>query len=270
MQEQDVKTTEGQDAETKPFDVESGDISWSASINKVAAALAKAQGQMVAAAKDSDNPFFRSRYADLASCWEACRTPLSVNELSVVQLPATAYLTSPEPYEWTSKQNEKRFGVRAVTRVTVTTVLLHSSGQWIRTVLSTLLPVADAQTVGAAITYLRRYSLSPLVGVAAGDDDDDGEATATSNPGRAERPKKPTGPAGPEVVKGVRPVKPANGPEYFVLETSQRQYVTDDPDMAKSLTESVGKSVDVASEPIKTNFGTRLKLVEFTLVAGGA
>ena len=56
-------------------------------INELGAALAKAQGLIEGAKKDSANPFFKSKYADLASVWEACRKHLSDNGLSVTQCP---------------------------------------------------------------------------------------------------------------------------------------------------------------------------------------
>ncbi len=57
-------------------------------INELAAALAKAQGEMGGALKDSANPFFKSKYADLSSVWEACRAPLAKYGLSIVQIPS--------------------------------------------------------------------------------------------------------------------------------------------------------------------------------------
>jgi len=56
-------------------------------INELATALAKAQGKITGALKDSANPFYKSRYADLASVWDACRAALSENGLAVVQFP---------------------------------------------------------------------------------------------------------------------------------------------------------------------------------------
>lgn len=58
-------------------------------IDKLAAALAKAQSEMRGAVKDSANPFFKSSYADLESVWDAIRLPLTSNSLSVTQ--ATDY-----------------------------------------------------------------------------------------------------------------------------------------------------------------------------------
>lgn len=114
------------------------------------AALAKAQGEIEGAAKGKENPHFRSRYADLASVWDACRAPLSKNGLSVVQMPFTrGNLT----------------GVR--------TVLGHSSGQWIACTATTTPRDQGPQALGSCLTYLRRYALAAFAGVAP--EDDDGE-----------------------------------------------------------------------------------------------
>ena len=61
----------------------------SESIKELATALAKAQGALKPAVKDSLNPHFKSKYADLASVWEACREPLSSNGIAIVQFPAS-------------------------------------------------------------------------------------------------------------------------------------------------------------------------------------
>ena len=139
--------------------------------NELAAALAAAQGMMGGALKDSANPFFKSKYADLASVWEACRGPLTTHGLSVVQFPRTEYHGTPEIYEWTSRAGETRAGVKVICTVSVVTRLLHSSGQWLEDTASAVLPSGDPQAVGSAITYLRRYSLQAVVGVAPEDDD---------------------------------------------------------------------------------------------------
>lgn len=123
-------------------------------IGELAAALAKAQAVMQGASKDATNPHFKSKYADLASIWDACRKPLSDNGLAVVQLPVESEVGS----------------------VGLTTTLLHSSGQWIQSTVSAPLQQNTAQAVGSAITYLRRYSLAAVAGVAP--DDDDGSAAS--------------------------------------------------------------------------------------------
>jgi len=120
----------------------------SADISELAAALSKAQGRITGALKDSANPFFKSKYADLASVWDACREQLSANGLAVIQ----------------SLED-------GIEQVTVVTILAHSSGQWLRSRVSVHPVKADPQGLGSAITYLRRYALAAIVGVAQIDDD---------------------------------------------------------------------------------------------------
>jgi hypothetical protein len=117
-------------------------------INEIGAALAKAQGAIKNAIKDKANPYFKSTYADLAGVWDACRAELSSNGLSVIQTPGDADRG-----------------------ISITTMLLHSSGQWIKSTYNMPVAKPDAQSVGSAITYARRYSLAAMVGVAQDDDD---------------------------------------------------------------------------------------------------
>jgi hypothetical protein len=140
-------------------------------LNELAAALSKAQGEITGALKDSANPFFKSKYADLASCWDACRGPLSANGLSVVQ---TTQRGEPVKIEWETTNQEtaevSRFSVDTVELVVVTT-LLHASGQWIRSHLPMIPRDASPQGMGSALTYGRRYGFAAIVGVAQVDDD---------------------------------------------------------------------------------------------------
>jgi len=125
----------------------------SENINELATALSKAQGEMQAAIKDSVNPFFKSKYADLGSIWDAARPALCAHGLCVIQS--------------TEIVGEK---------VVLVTTLAHTSGQWVKSYLPLNPSKNDSQGMGSAITYLRRYSLSALVGVVC-DEDDDGEAS---------------------------------------------------------------------------------------------
>lgn len=125
-------------------------------INEIAAALSKAQADMSGAVKDSANPFFKSKYADLASVWDACRGPLTKNGLAIIQSPSADGL-----------------------RVSVDTLLTHTSGQWMRGTVSVNAKEDSPQAVGSAITYLRRYALQSFAGVAP--EDDDGEAAQGRN-----------------------------------------------------------------------------------------
>lgn len=136
----------------------------SENINELATALAKAQGEMKNAGKTSDNPFFKSKYADLAEILNAVREPLSKYGLSISQL-----------YDG--------MGVPDKT-ITVTTLLMHSSGQYIGNTANYPVAKADIQGVGSAITYARRYSLAAILGLSQ--EDDDGNAAC-----QPEAPKPP-------------------------------------------------------------------------------
>lgn len=130
-------------------------MSQSELINELAAALSKAQGEMQAAIKDKVNPFFKSSYADLGSVWDAARPVLSKYGLCVMQT--------------TELQHDRN-------QVIMVTTLAHTSGQWMKSYLPLNPSKNDSQGMGAAITYLRRYSLSAIVGVVC-DEDDDGETS---------------------------------------------------------------------------------------------
>lgn len=130
----------------------------SEAIDQIATALAVAQSKMKAAVKDSTNPAFKSKYADLTSVWEACREALTVNGISAIQ-----DVSRPNGH------------------VEVTTRLLHKSGQWIEFgPLSMPIDKQNAHGVGSATSYARRYALSAAVGVVQ--DDDDGNAAAAVDP----------------------------------------------------------------------------------------
>ena len=131
----------------------------SPSIAKLAEALSKAQGSMKGAVKDSTNPHFRSKYADLESVWGACRDALRENALSVAQLAAPATQAG---------------------HIAVETVLMHSSGEWLSGVLELPVTKYDPQGVGSAWTYARRYALAAIVGVAPVEDDDANTASSGS------------------------------------------------------------------------------------------
>jgi hypothetical protein len=136
----------------------------SESINELATAMAKAQGDISGAIKDSQNPFFKSSYADLGSVWDACRAPLSKNGLSVIQ---TIECSGSE--RW------------------LKTTLAHSSGQWIESLVPINPTKDDPQGLGSCLTYLRRYSLAAIVGVYQ--EDDDGNAATKPAPARHSPPK---------------------------------------------------------------------------------
>jgi len=125
---------------------------------QLAKALSEFQAEMRPIVAGRENPFYKSRYADLADLWAAVREPLAKHGLAVSQFPTN---------------NAEGVGV--------ITYLMHSSGENIAHEF-TLKPVkADPQGVGSVITYARRYALSGVLGLATDDDDDaNGQVTYTA------------------------------------------------------------------------------------------
>lgn len=164
-------------------------IERSESIKELATALAKAQSALRPAAKDATNPHFKSKYADLSAVWEACREPLSTNGLSVVQLPADS-----EPG-----------------RLALTTLLMHSSGEFLSTTYSLKLQQDTAHGAGSALTYLRRYALAALVGVVA-DEDDDGNSASQPARSAPQRPQQARPANSMPVTRGKLPSEPPPEP----------------------------------------------------------
>lgn len=122
-------------------------------INELASALAKAQAEIEIAGKKETNPFFKSKYADLAEIIRASRPALTKNGLAVMQ------------------QIVDEDGLTMLN-----TILTHSSGQWIKSTLRILPTKSDIQSFGSCITYNRRYAYASLLAIAVSDEDDDGEA----------------------------------------------------------------------------------------------
>lgn len=123
----------------------------SEAIDLLATALAKAQSEMSVAHEDSNNPFFKSKYADLAAIIKASRPHLTKNGLSVTQ-------------QVLSYDNGSTM---------LHTVLMHNSGQWIESTMRILPPKTDPQSLGLYITYMRRYAYGALVNTVPGKGEDD-------------------------------------------------------------------------------------------------
>ena len=129
----------------------------SESIASIAPALVKAQAEIKGALKESTNPHFRSKYADLSSVIDAVKGPLLKNGIAFLQ------------------------GVHdAVDGVAIETMLLHTSGEWISSTMRIPAVKQDAQGYGSATTYGRRYGLQAMCGVPAEDDDGNAATASTS------------------------------------------------------------------------------------------
>lgn len=138
----------------------------------IGAALAAAQSQMGPALKDSTNPAFKSKYADLASVMAACMPALSAHGIAVIQPPC-------------SDADGNR---------SVKTVLIHGeTGETLECAVPLIVSKNDMQGYGSAVTYARRYGLMAMAGIAP--DDDDGNAAAAAAP--RQEPRQEQRPAGP-------------------------------------------------------------------------
>jgi ERF superfamily protein len=193
-------------------------MSHSEAINELATALSKAQGEMQAAIKDKVNPFFKSSYADLGSIWDAARPVLSKHGLCVLQ---------------TTEMNADG------SKIILVTTLVHSSGQWMKSFLPLNPAKNDSQGIGAAITYLRRYSLSAIVGVVC-DDDDDGETAV----GRGKNQEKQQPPVAQNQEKPQAPDEKIGKTEISVLTNLIQQL---DEESKKSFMDWIQKDFKAAA-----------------------
>ena len=155
----------------------------STTVGKLAAALASAQAEMSPAKKNATNPHFRSTYADLASLHDASRAALGKHGLAVVQLP----------------------GRRDDGTTTVTTLLMHASGEFVGDEAGVKLAADTAQAAGSVISYLRRYGYAAVLGLSS--EDDDGAAASASATQPARRDERPAERPAPAELRVVAPVE---------------------------------------------------------------
>lgn len=132
------------------------------SITKIAPALLKAQQAMNAAAKSATNPHFKSKYADLSTIIAEVKPALNANGILFMQ----------------SAKND-------ATGVTVSTMLLHESGEFIAEAIYLPVPQQTPQAYGSAITYGKRYQLQSMTGLPS--EDDDGAAASAPRPNTAKQ-----------------------------------------------------------------------------------
>ena len=192
------------------------------SIKEIATALSKAQGEFQNAKRDKENPFYHSKYADLTSLWDICRPVLSKNGLSVAQGPSV---------------NESH--------VTINTLLMHNSGEWIESELILNADKPNPQSVGSAITYGCRYSLAAMLGLVADDDDDGNEASkGKGGQGKTETQKK-TAAAKTAAENNRKTTKP-------------------DPSPLKKTEQKTGAPKDPKRQKIIDKIGAILKNAKFT------
>lgn len=169
--------------------------SHSPELNDLATALCNAQAEFTAIPKDSKNPFFKSKYADLPTVVATASPILTKHGLSVSQ------------FIGTDEHGD-----------TLTTWLLHKSGQFIaesmRLHISPAKGLSDTQAQGSAVSYARRYSYMSVLGLVA-DEDDDGNRTARQAPKPPAKPADP--PVSSEQIRTIMQTADENGVESAVL-----------------------------------------------------
>jgi len=150
----DVKF-EHKDFKIQPKEVtmEKENAKHSADIKELVVALAKAQKDIKPARVDGYNPHFKSKYASFASCMKACKEPLADNDIVVTQYCETI--------------DEQ---------LTLVTMLIHTSGQWMKSEFPVISARKDSQAIGSALSYAKRYGLCGMVGIVVAGEDDDGNA----------------------------------------------------------------------------------------------
>lgn len=132
----------------------------SESIAKLASALIGFNSEVSKIAKDAANPFHKNKYATLDQIISEVRPILNKNKLAVMQNVSGEEGT-----------------------MTVKTLLLHESGEWMESIGTTLkLSKNDPQGAGAGITYARRYDLCAFLSLNTGDDDDGNSASGINAP----------------------------------------------------------------------------------------
>jgi hypothetical protein len=167
------------------------------------AALVAAQAGLKPIAKDGKNPAFRSRYATLDGIMETVRPALAAHGLAVVQ-----GVVHPETGE----------GGRLV-GIMVETRLVHTSGEWLASVVPVPVAKGDAHGLGSALSYGRRYGISALLALST-DEDDDGNAAAKAPPAKPQAKPAPAAPApGQRLHDRVPTTPPPEGMSLAKAET---------------------------------------------------
>lgn len=165
----------------------------SENLDAFAKSLCAVQGELRPALKDSSNPFFKSKYADLESAVETARPILAKHGFAITQ-----GCVERENGSWI-----------------LVTKLMHSSGQWMETDCPILVKDQSAQGFGSGMSYARRYSFMAILGMTATDDDDDAEAAVGRHHQNLTPTKQPIlkpNPPTPSPTPQPAPIPAQNGP----------------------------------------------------------
>jgi hypothetical protein len=165
----------------------------SQTIKEIATALCNFHKEVSKVKKSETNPFFKSKYADLSSILDVIREPLINNNLSFVQFP--------------TGENQ------------LTTLLMHSSGEWIQGEYKMTPTKNDPQGLGSVITYQRRYALGAILGLNI-DEDDDGNKASTPHNEQSKSDEKPW--LNPKTEVWTKAVAALNSGQYLIIDIEKK------------------------------------------------
>lgn len=188
-------------------------------IAELATALAKAQGQIDDASKSADNPYYKSRYADLAAVRAVIREPLAANDLAIIQAPRVV-----------------QGGAE------VETMLVHKSGEYMSETLFMPAGKSDPHGYASAITYARRIGIMSLLALAAYDDDGN---TAVDSVKNAPEKKKPSADVMAAANKAAKEGAPALTAWWQSLSKEDRALI--DNETVRNL-KAIAKESEAANE----------------------
>lgn len=203
-------------------------------IADLAAALATAQGEFTNPDRNRtvkvalrSGSSYQFAYATLDGILSVVRGPLSSHGLAVIQAVAT--------------ESVEGQGVL----VTVTTRLLHASGQWLESDMLAISP-GEIQAIGSTITYLRRYSLVSLLAIAA-EEDDDGNVAAGNQV---------------QHIKSKKPAVSAEEDSYITRATAE--ILTASEEELLAMAEIIRGKSQVVRDALKVPYATRMKVLKTT------
>ena len=198
----------------------------SINIAELAKALAKFQGMVESVSKDAVNPFFKSKYATLENIVATIKKPLSECGLSFAQLP--------------TGENG------------LTTILIHESGEFLKSTVTMHPSKNDPQGQGSAITYMRRYALSALLGLVTDEDDDGNEAStpkeASKSTSKAHQAPKATLPTKDAYTRATEAINKLT--DYSKVNKLE-QAITDSHDITDDQKQALLIALDAKAEVIK-------------------
>ena len=214
-------------------------------IGDLAKALALSQSKMSLVTKDSDNPYFKSKYAGLDAIMHEFQKSFAPNGLAVSQ-------------EFVPNDNVELMSLR--------TTLMHSSGQWISGIQTIKAKGSGVQDVMSASTYARRYGVCAITGIASTDEDDDGNAASGKT---TDKPalKVPTPPVKKEGIGAIKTIVASKitqvKPGEFVIKSDVfPELYCNKEVVARIVRDNLGKSMDVSYTVDKDMFNILLDVVK--------